>query len=452
MPKPGASHQRLAGLLSPADRELLGGLARRHDRVGRWATALLALGDGLTQTAAAERAGLSERQVRAWQHAWTVRGPAIFPPAAVAGALADAPGGRAVEPAAATPTGAAEPAPKAAKRRRAKAQSDPDRLTPDDTVATAARKAIRRHFDRLRTYEDGTRSGEDPEDLHQMRVSTRRMRATLDVCAPALDAAAVRPFAKDLRRLARRLGAVRDLDVFGEHNATYLASLPAAEAPELEPLLAAWRERRAAARDRLLGLMEGDRYRRLEHALAAYVEDDAAGEPAPFGKAHEPRPRLLRHLVPAFIYGRLAAVRAYEPWLPPVTTIEATPLDRYHALRIATKRLRYALEVFADVLGPAAGEALAALKRLQEHLGELQDAVVACHLLRDFLVWGTWDTHPDRIPLLPILAPAITAYLATRQRDLERLIAGFPSAWAAVASAELRHHLRTAVDFLEDHP
>lgn len=128
---------RLAGLLSAADRELLGGTARRHDRVGRWATALLALGDGLTQAAAAERAGLSERQVRAWQHAWTTRGPAIFPPAAVAGALAGALGRRAIEPT--TPTRGAEAAPKPAKRRRAKAQPDPDRLTPDDTVATAAR-------------------------------------------------------------------------------------------------------------------------------------------------------------------------------------------------------------------------------------------------------------------------------------------------------------------------
>lgn len=56
-----------------------------------------------------------------------------------------------------------------------------------------------------------------------------------------------------------------------------------------------------------------------------------------------------------------------------------------HAMRIAAKRLRYALEIFADDLGPDTVAPLATVKEFQETVGDIHDADVRVGLLRDYL-------------------------------------------------------------------
>ena len=71
---------------------------------------------------------------------------------------------------------------------------------------------LRRQLAVVRDKEPGTRLGEDPEELHDMRVATRRMRAALALFAGVLPVRA-QVFREELGWLARMLGAVRDLDV-----------------------------------------------------------------------------------------------------------------------------------------------------------------------------------------------------------------------------------------------
>jgi CHAD domain-containing protein len=115
-------------------------------------------------------------------------------------------------------------------------------------------------------------------------------------------------------------------------------------------------------------------------------------------------------------------------------------LGRLHQLRIATKGLRYTLEYFQEVLGPEAKDAIKEIKGLQDHLGDLQDAVVASNLLRDFLTWGTWghaQTKGGNLPpAQPVVAPGVAAYLAARQAELQHLVDIFPQAWARIQSPD----------------
>ena len=53
-----------------------------------------------------------------------------------------------------------------------------------------------------------------------------------------------------------------------------------------------------------------------------------------------------------------------------------------HALRLATKRLRYTLELFRSCYGPGLRARLAALRRLQQQLGDLNDCVEAARVLK----------------------------------------------------------------------
>ena len=89
--------------------------------------------------------------------------------------------------------------------------------------------------------EAGTRSGEQIEDLHGMRVATRRMRAAWRVFGDGFRPGRTSSLRDRLRVVAGRLGAVRDLDVLLEAAATHQAGLPPADAAAFEPLVAAWR-------------------------------------------------------------------------------------------------------------------------------------------------------------------------------------------------------------------
>jgi len=156
----------------------------------------------------------------------------------------------------------------------------------------------------------------------------------------------------------------------------------------------------------------------------------------------------LRHVVPVVVHQRLAAVRAYDEWV----TGPDVPLERLHQLRIAAKGLRYTLEFFREVLGPETKTLIDEMKGLQDHLGDLQDAVVASNLLRDFLTWGTWG-HTQKtskggmvsLPTELIIAPGVAAYLSARQIELQYLVDTFPQAWARVQGLEFSQLVAAAL-------
>ena len=67
--------------------------------------------------------------------------------------------------------------------------SEPVTVDPSATPVDHVRASLDQRLRALLTHEPGTRTGEDIEDLHQMRVAVRRMRATLKAARPLLDAA-----------------------------------------------------------------------------------------------------------------------------------------------------------------------------------------------------------------------------------------------------------------------
>jgi len=316
-------------------------------------------------------------------------------------------------------------------------------LEADDSMAEAARKTLYFHFQRMVYHEPGARLGEDIEELHDMRVATRRMRAALRVFGDYLDLEQMKPYVKGLRRTGRTLGAVRDLDVFWEKTQRYLDTLPAARQSDLDPLRVVWEAERERARERMITYLDSDRYIRFKERFSEFLQTPGAGALPVFSQKGEPLPHRLRHVTPVAVYQRLAVVRAYDEWV----TGPDVPLGRLHQLRIAAKGLRYTLEFFREVLSPEAKKPIDEIKSLQDHLGDLQDAIVASNLLRDFLTWGTWGhaqsqrTGKEKIvslPTEPIIAPGVAAYLAARQIELQNLLVTFPQAWARIQNPEFR--------------
>jgi CHAD domain-containing protein len=280
----------------------------------------------------------------------------------------------------------------------------------------------------------------DPEHVHQLRVATRRADAAVRIFAPCLPDRAYRTARRRLRRLRRAAGAARDWDVFLIALLARCEGQPAKEQPGL---------------DFLIGYAAGQR-----RAAQAQLEEAGADQMSGFE---------------TFLAETVAAVRApQEAGLQSATLLDlARPLlsrllhdlevkasgdledyAHLHQVRIAGKRLRYAMEVFALCFDASFREKLyPQVEEMQEILGRANDSHVAegrLTALRDRLrrgAPGEWKRYQ----------PAVAGLLRFHQRRLpqerrrflkwwdgwrksgaEALLALTPSAAAPARRADLR--------------
>jgi CHAD domain-containing protein len=328
---------------------------------------------------------------------------------------------------------------RAAKRLERLLSLERPGVLPDDPLAEAGRKVLAFHFAEMLRHEEGTRLGEDIEALHDMRVATRRMRAAFEVFESAFDAKQVKPHLKGLRGTGRALGRVRDLDVFMEKARHYLETRPAEERAGLDPLLDRWRAEREAGRAAMLAHLDGDQYAEFKRKFAAFLT--TPGQGAKQAAPGEIQPDQVRHLAPVLIYTRLAAGRAYQPILA------AASIEQLHALRIEFKKLRYTLEFFKEVLGKEVKGLINDLKVIQDHLGDLHDADVACGILRAFL--DGWEIDQRGQPVAERWNPEpVVAYLAAKHAERHQLLVTFQDCWGRFDRPEFRQQLAAAVAVL----
>jgi CHAD domain-containing protein len=309
-----------------------------------------------------------------------------------------------------------------------------------DAMAEAGRKILRFHFAHMLNHEKGTLLGEDIEELHDMRVATRRMRAAFDVFGQYLKPKAVKKHLKRLRTAGRALGRVRDLDVFMEKTREYLETLPDSERTGLAPLLNAWERKRAREREKLVSYLESGEYQQFKQDFNEFTS--APDESAIPISDTNPNPNLVRHVLPVLIYTRLASVRAYE------TLLANAAVEQLHALRIEFKKLRYAMEFFHEVLGKEAKDIINELKSLQDHLGALNDANVACQTLSEFIEEA--EALQNALPLYErqSLEP-IVEYLAAKHAERHNLMVAFPELWEHFNRRESLKNIALSISGLE---
>ena len=245
---------------------------------------------------------------------------------------------------------------------------------PDDLLhrppAEAVRLLVLARIDGLRTAmracegsgEGGAAQGSE-EALHDLRVELRRVRSALRSWAPWLEGSVRRRHRRRLSRLQRATGEARDAEV-GAAQVRDLASGLDAAGRAAAQWLALHLEGRARAS--LSGLARevlrplARHLARLERRLSTYEMPVARGPLARERFAPVLAARLREHAA-----ALVSALEAIEG---------AHDAEGAHAARIEGKRLRYLLEPMVGRL-PSAQEALAALKRVQDALGALQDAV-----------------------------------------------------------------------------
>lgn len=310
-------------------------------------------------------------------------------------------------------------------------------IEPQDDLAEAGRKVMGYHFAQMILHEAGTRLGEDIEELHDMRVATRRMRAAFEVFGTAFDPKATKTLLKSLRATGRALGRVRDLDVFMEKAQHYLETVPQEQRAGLNPLLSLWENERQVDRAEMLEYLDSQDYASFKKRFLKFVTTPGAGSK----QYAEHTPNQVMLVVPILVYTRFAAVRAYGPLL------ESATIDQLHALRIEFKKLRYTMEFFSEVLGPENKDLINRIKILQDHLGDLNDADVACAILREFL--DNWEARQVHLPIIERENPEpVVAYLASKHAERYLLTTTFQGAWQKFDQPEVRANIASAVSVL----
>lgn len=283
---------------------------------------------------------------------------------------------------------------------------------PDAPLAELGRVLLRRHLRRMLAAERKVRADRDVEQVHALRVATRRLRATLRLLAPVYRGGDLRDLSRGVGRTARAAGAVRDRDVLLADLEARQAELPAPLAPGAAALAAALRAERRAAHAALVAFLDSDEHANFLRAFAAAMNDPGRWDDGP----------RVRDLGGSTLWRHYEALRAHDRCGLPADE------EALHMIRIDGKRMRYVLELLADTLGPRADEAVGPLIAFQDHLGRLNDIAVARQLLAPHAA--------DEAA-----GPAVAAYLALREQEGRRLRDELPARWEKLNSGTYRRRL-----------
>jgi CHAD domain-containing protein len=264
--------------------------------------------------------------------------------------------------------------PKVVRALGPQATADPDPPLPapvavDEPARCGIRDVLRRNVRALMAHDVSVRR-DQPDAVHQMRVTARRLRSSLKTFGALLDPEWSVALRSELKWLADSLAGARDSEVLLDRLMRDLDQLP-------EPLVIGPVRARIqqvvgddlqAGGDHALETLRSERYIVLLERLV-----DAAWEPMTAPEAEHPVSEVMPALVTA-AWEQLARGAAR------LSKSSATDHD-WHGVRIDAKQLRYACEAVEPMFGKPARELAKQAEAVQEALGEHQDAIIAANLL-----------------------------------------------------------------------
>ncbi|MGH9008265.1 MAG: CHAD domain-containing protein, partial [Acidimicrobiia bacterium] len=296
-------------------------------------------------------------------------------------------------------------------------------VRPDSTMGEVVQAAVGNALTRIVAHDPGVRLGDDPEDVHQARVGTRRLRSDLRTFRPLLDHDWVAGIRDEAGWYAGLLGDVRDTEVLMERLEHQARSLPKEDAAAVTPVVARLAREREAARERLLEGMDSPRYiallDRLTEAAAQpqFAPDEEGGGPG----------RPATGALPALVR------RPWKRLSKAVKELPEVPADeQLHAVRILAKHTRYAAEAAARVIGKTATTFAKQIAAVQTVLGDHQDACVT----EDWLRQGAPKTRSTREAML------IGQLIGLQRAEAQAKRALWPEVWARASDPALRRWLK----------
>ena len=246
---------------------------------------------------------------------------------------------------------------------------------------------LRKLFTIWFTHEPGARLGDDPERLHDLRTATRRIDATLGLFAEYLPRTLARSRQK-VKSLLSVFGAVRDFDVQLGELAQFSRQLSESDRSALEPLRRHLESGRAKARSQMLRSLDSNSTRK-------WLDDSMTRLAQPSSSPASRDDALALAVAPDMVDGCFRKLQKAFRRLN-----EDSSWEDYHAARSRAKKLRYAIESVAPIYGRPAERMLRRVRRLQDELGNQQDAHVIEERLLNLASTPAIDLPPRTLFLM----------------------------------------------------
>ena len=241
----------------------------------------------------------------------------------------------------------------------------PPPLTATMTCEAAFRAAAAHYLQQLTARHEGTAAG-DAAALHAMRVAMTRLRTTIALFSPMVEGDEQIRLAAELKWLRAHLGIVRDLDVALERLAKIKVKGTAEGSINDRP----WKQERAACQRHLTRALRSPRYRKLIKDITAWIENGDWSR-----KRSKTAVALRTHPAGEYCADTLQAWR--KKLLKKGHKLEELGTRKRHRVRLANKRLSYAIEAAEQLAPPEEAPAretmLKLLRAAQRSLGQLND-------------------------------------------------------------------------------
>lgn len=297
-------------------------------------------------------------------------------------------------------------------------------IEPNHPVSSVARRALDERLKRVWYYAKlaAKKPEENIEHVHQLRVSTRRARAAVRIFGDMLPRRRARWLKKTLRALRHAAGDARDLDVLGDR----LASIAQQKKnSKLGKTVAQIGTRRCKAQKPLVNS--------YKHAKRqGFTKRSRALKKRIRWRSNKPEP--------------IFADAARERLAPPVeefftaAAADLTIPTALHEMRIAGKRLRYAMELLAGAFDDAfRTELYPIFAEVQDELGIVNDHATA------ITMFGQWLERAKKNGNQTKLAAELEELIASEEQQLVATGQKFRAWWTAERAAELKARFDTVL-------
>jgi CHAD domain-containing protein len=247
---------------------------------------------------------------------------------------------------------------------------------PEESIRIYAAGLLLKQLDILSSEISGVRKPRDIEAIHRMRVSSRRMRAVLDVFQDCLPTRRGIIWQQTIRRLTGALGEARDTDVqIDSINEIFKSLSDPVLRPGIRRLLLRLRQKRAKLQMRLLKRLDEYETSGVPEEMKAAFSHSAARSSEVYLYTPELYKRSFEKIHTSYI-----AFSSYEEKIQ-----DPANITELHAMRIAGKNLRYIMECFSSLYSNELKNPLNVMRTAQETLGNIHDCDVWISTLPGFL-------------------------------------------------------------------
>jgi CHAD domain-containing protein len=288
-------------------------------------------------------------------------------------------------------------------------------------------------FEEMQGFRDAALDWTDPEGVHSMRVASRRLRSALRDFAPYIRKRRLAPVPKRLRNLAAALGEVRDHDVAILALEDLQAKAPRESSATLKQFIETRKELREQSRRQLEAALADDELKALASEFVARV-DEATALSERKNKQAQPEPELtFADMSRAVILARLKEFEKLSNGLFKPSNVEAL-----HQMRIAVKRLRYAIELFQRCWPRSMSAHAKRAARMQTALGDIHDCDVWIESVGKQIIRARKQNEDDRVRGLVAL---LSYFTKVRTKYLRRALARWDEWETHDTSGKLREML-----------